>query len=28
LEHVRENLGLAAVPPMDEESYLSLYTQT
>jgi aryl-alcohol dehydrogenase-like predicted oxidoreductase len=28
LVHVHENLGLAAVPSMDEESYLSLYAQT
>lgn len=25
--HVRENLGLATVPPLDPEQYLSLYTQ-
>jgi aryl-alcohol dehydrogenase-like predicted oxidoreductase len=25
LAHVRENLGLAAVPPLDEKQYMSLY---
>jgi aryl-alcohol dehydrogenase-like predicted oxidoreductase len=27
LAHVRENLGLAGVPPLDPERYMSLYTQ-
>jgi aryl-alcohol dehydrogenase-like predicted oxidoreductase len=26
LAHVRENLGLAGVPPLDPEQYMNLYT--